>query len=374
MIPFLDLKAQYGAIGTELKSAVVDVLESGQYVLGEKVEAFEAAFAIYCGTDYAVAVNTGTSALHLALIAAGVGPGDEVVTVPMTFVATAAAIHCAGATPVFVDIDPETWTLDPVALEGAITQRTKAVIPVHLHGRVADMDPILVIARRHNLIVIEDAAQAHGAEYRGRRAGALADIGCFSFYPGKNLGACGEGGAIVTGRADFAERVRMLRDWGQAGRYYHIERGFNYRMDAIQGAILDVKLKHLKAWTEARQRIAALYDAALAGSGIPTPAPGGLGHVYHVYAVRVPARDRVREELGNAGIATGMHYPIPVHLQPAYATSGQGTGSFPVSERLAQETLSLPIFPEMTRSQVERASGTLIEICAKHGGFHAAAE
>ena len=374
LVPFLDLKAQFRAIGPELPAAVSRVLESGSYVLGQTVEAFEQEFAAYCGTRHAVAVNSGTSALHLALLAAGIGAEHEVVTVPMTFVATVAAILYANAMPRFVDVEPDTWTMDPDALAAAITPRTKAVIPVHLHGRVADMESILEIARAHGLIVIEDAAQAHGAEYGGRRACSLGDLGCFSFYPGKNLGACGEGGAIVTDSADMAQKMRILRDWGQAERYHHVLRGFNYRMDSIQGAVLAVKLRHLEDWTEARRRVALHYDALLAGTAVGRPAAAeGREHVWHVYAVRTRERDRFRQRLGECGIATGIHYPIPVHMQPAYADLGYGPGSFPISESFAAETLSLPLFPELTRGQIELVCGTLGEICGSVGSYDDAA-
>jgi dTDP-4-amino-4,6-dideoxygalactose transaminase len=368
-IPFIDLKPQLRAIGPELQAAVSRVIESGSYVLGQSVETFEEQFATYCGTRRAVAVNTGTSALHLALLAADIGPGDEVVTVPMTFVATVAAILYTGATPRFVDVEPDTWTMNPDALDSVITPRTKAIMPVHLHGRMADMDAIREIARAHGLVVIEDAAQAHGAEYRGRRAGSLGELGCFSFYPGKNLGACGEGGAVITDADDMAERIRMLRDWGQSERYRHILRGYNYRMDAIQGAVLAVKLGHLDDWTDARRRVAGAYDALLSGTAVGRPAPAGRDHVWHVYAVRTRERDKVRQRLGEAGIATGIHYPVPVHLQPAYADLGYALGSFPVSENLAAETFSLPLFPELARAEIERVCAKLDEICSTVGSY-----
>lgn len=351
-IPFLDLVAQQRSIRPELHAAVTDVLDSGQYVLGETVDAFERSFAAHCGTRHAVAVNTGTSALHLALLAAGVGPGDEVVTVAMTFVATAAAILYAGATPRFVDVDPVTWTMDPVALEAAVTPRTKAIIPVHLHGRLANMAPIREIARRCGAVLIEDAAQAHGASDRGQRAGSLGDLGCFSFYPGKNLGACGEGGAVVTDVDELAAKLRMLRDWGQSERYRHVVRGFNYRMDAVQAAVLDVKLRHLDGWTAGRRAVAAAYDRRLAVRGIVRARAAGSEHVWHVYAVRAADRDAVRRKLADAGVATGIHYPVPVHLQPAYSDLGYGPGDLPVSERLAREFLSLPIYPELGSEQI----------------------
>jgi dTDP-4-amino-4,6-dideoxygalactose transaminase len=352
MIPLLDLRAQYAAIRTELEPEVLEVLASGEYASGKRVEAFERNFAAYCGTREAVALNSGTSALQLALLALGVGPGDEVATVAMTFVATVAAIRYVGATPVLVDVDPGTWNMDPQVLARAITPRTKAIIPVHLHGRMADMDAILAVARRHDIPVIEDAAQAHGAEIGGRPAGSLGIIGCFSFYPGKNLGACGEGGAVTTDRPDLAAAIRQLRDWGQEGRYNHVRHGFNFRMDNLQGAILDVKLRHMPRWTALRREIAAFYDGMLAGAGVATPQrPREREHVYHVYAIRSPRRDALREQLQRAGVATGLHYPRPVHLQPAYSDLGYGPGDLPVSEQLAGELLSLPIYPEMTREQ-----------------------
>lgn len=363
MIPFLDLKAQYAAIGGEIEAAVVAALRSGGYVLGEPVARFEDAFADYCGTRHAVAVSSGTAALHLALLAAGVGPGDEVITVSATFVATAAAILYAGAIPVFVDVDAASWTMNPADLEAAITPRTRAILPVHLHGRLADMASIVAIARRHGLRVIEDAAQAHGAERDGRRAGAFGDIGCVSFYPGKNLGACGEGGAIVTQDDALADRVRMLRDWGQQGRYNHVVHGYNYRMDAVQGAALGVKLPYLDGWNAARRRVAALYQAGLA-AGIGRPlGPIGADHVAHVYAIRVDDRETVREALAAAGVPTGLHYPVPVHLQPAYAGLGRA-GQLPVTEALARETLSLPIYPEIPDADVARVIDAVNAVAA----------
>jgi dTDP-4-amino-4,6-dideoxygalactose transaminase len=354
MVPFLDLKAQYMSIQSEVDAAVLSVLASTQYVLGPSVADFEASFAGYCGVEHAVALNTGTSALHLALLAAGIGPGDEVITVSMTFVATTAAILYAGAKPVFVDVDPATWTMDPAAIEAAITPKTKAILPVHLHGRGADMTAIMAVADKHGIMVIEDAAQSHGAEHAGRRAGSFGVIGCFSFYPGKNLGAYGEGGAAVTNDAKLAHRMRMLRDWGQDGKYHHVMHGFNYRMDGIQGAILGVKMRHIEGWTEARRSHAARYLEGLAGLSLGLPArEGNDRHVWHVYAVRAKNRDRLAVELKHRGIATSMHYPVPVHLQKAYAELGLGRGALPVSEALGAEFLSLPMFPEMTMAQIE---------------------
>jgi dTDP-4-amino-4,6-dideoxygalactose transaminase len=355
VVPFLDLKAQYHSIKAEIDAAVLRVLESSQFVLGPDVAAFEQAFAAYCGgTKHCIGLNSGTSALHLALLAAGVGPGDEVISVPFTFVATTAAVNYTGARTVLVDVDPKTATMDPALIERAITPRTKVILPVHLHGQPADMDPILEIARKHNLIVIEDAAQAHGAEYKGRRCGSLGDLACFSFYPGKNLGAYGEGGAVVTNSDHYAKLIRMMRDWGQATKYHHVVQGFNYRMEGFQGAILGVKLKYLEQWTEARRAHARQYTALLSNLGVQPPreAPD-MRHVFHVYAVRVPDRDQLQQQLQAAGIGTAIHYPIPVHLQESFAHLGYKAGDFPISERLAGTVLSLPMYPEMTNAQIE---------------------
>jgi dTDP-4-amino-4,6-dideoxygalactose transaminase len=360
VIPLADLKGQYKALKPEIDAAIGRVLESAQFALGPAVEEFEHEFAAYCGVAQAVAVNTGTSALHVALLAAGVGPGDEVITVPFTFVATVAAIEYTGAKPVFVDIAPDCFTLDPGSLERAITPRTRAVIPVHLFGQPADMDPINEIAGRHHLIVIEDACQAHGAEYKGRRAGSLGDIGCFSFYPGKNLGAYGEGGAALTEHAAYADTMRLLRSWGERVRYEHAVRGFNYRMDGIQGAVLSVKLRYLERWTAARRRLAAAYDRQLTGTVAQRPRQrAGVRHVFHIYAVRLADRDRWRARLADVGIQTGVHYPVPLHLQPAYRDLGYGPGAFPVAEAAAREVLSLPLFPEMTEAQLDEVTGIL---------------
>jgi dTDP-4-amino-4,6-dideoxygalactose transaminase len=357
MIPFVDLKAQYASIKPEVDKAILGVLESCEFTLGSEVAAFEKEFAQYSGASIGVGVNTGTSALHLALLAANVGPGDEVITVPFTFVATAAAIHYTGAKTVFVDIDPRTFTMDAALLEAAITERTKAIIPVHLYGQPADMDPILDVARRHRLVVIEDACQAHGAEYKGRRAGSMGDIGCFSFYPGKNLGAYGEGGMAVTNNPDYARTIRMLRDWGAEKKYHHVLKGYNFRLEGLQGAVLRVKLRHLEAWTEARRARAAQYDREFAGTGVPTPhVPPGVRHVYHIYAIRTPDRATLQRTLQEQGIHTGIHYPFPVHLLPAYADLGYRAGAFPHSEQAANETLSLPMFAELSPSQCSQAA------------------
>jgi dTDP-4-amino-4,6-dideoxygalactose transaminase len=361
LVPFLDLKAQYHSIKPEVDAAVLAVLESSQFVLGQEVEAFENEFAAYCQAQHAIGVNSGTSALHLALLAAGIGCGDEVITVTFTFVATAAAIIYAGARPVFVDIEPRSFTMDVNQIDRVITPQTKAILPVHLYGQPADMDPILDIARRHGLIVIEDAAQAHGAEYKGKRVGSIGDIGCFSFYPGKNLGAYGEGGAVTTNNDHYANAVRTLRDWGQTRKYQHDLKGFNYRMEGMQGAVLRVKLRHVDGWTEARRVRAATYNEMLTNGVIQTPeAMSYARHVYHVYAIRTPHRELLQQKLNARGIQTGIHYPIPVHLQPAYADLGYDVGSFPESEAAAQEVLSLPLFPELTLEEQNVVSSAVV--------------
>jgi dTDP-4-amino-4,6-dideoxygalactose transaminase len=353
LIPFLDLKAQYRQIKPQVDAAIARVIDSAQFVLGPDVVTFENRFAAYCSVDHCRALNSGTSALHLALLAADVGPGDEVITVSMTFVATTAAILYCGAKPVFVDVDPVTWTMDPALIEAAITPRTKAILPVHLHGLMADMDPIMEIARRHGLVVIEDAAQAHGAEYKGRRAGSIGDLGCFSFYPGKNLGAFGEGGAVVTNNPDLARRLSLLRDWGQESKYNHGVAGYNFRMDGIQGAVLNVKMGYLESWTEGRRTAAAQYHSLLEKLRFERPRPPTHSrHVYHVYAVRLARRDEALKVLQEGGIGVGIHYPVPVHMQKAYANLGCRPGDFPVTERLANEFLSLPIYPELRPDQV----------------------
>ena len=359
-VPYLDLKAQYQSIKPEIDAAIARVLESCQFVLGPEVAAFEQDFAAYCGTTECIALNSGTSALHLALLAAGVGPGDEVVTVPFTFVASVAAVTYTGARPVLVDIDPRSFTMDPAAVEAAITPRTNAILPVHLYGQSADMDPIIEVARRHGLVVIEDAAQAHGAQYKGRPVGSIGDMGCFSFYPGKNLGAYGEGGAVTTSNAEYARTIRMLRDWGQDRKYHHQLRGFNYRMEGFQGAILRVKLRHLERWTEARRKVVNLYNELLADSGVETPAEMPWGrHVYHVYTLRADDRDGLQASLLAEGIQTGIHYPVPAHLQPAYADLGYGRGAFPHAEAAAEQVLSLPLYPELSSQAVAEVAGAV---------------
>lgn len=367
-VPYLDLKAQYQSIKPEIDAAIARVLDTCQFILGAEVAAFEIDFASYCGVAECIALNSGTSALHLALLAAGVGPGDEVITVPFTFVASVAAVLYAGARPVLVDIDPRSFNIDPGGIEAAITPRTKAILPVHLYGQPADMDPIMEIARIHKLVVIEDAAQAHGAKYKGRAVGSIGDIACFSFYPGKNLGAYGEGGAVTTSNAEYAHTIRMLRDWGQDRKYHHVLQGFNYRMEALQGAILGVKLRYLERWTEARRTIVDKYNQILADSGVglPTEMPWAR-HVYHVYTLRTKDRDALQAALQLEGIQTGIHYPVPVHLQPAYADLGYARHAFPQSEKTADEVLSLPLYPEMTDGQIRSVSQALSGFAAaKH--------
>jgi dTDP-4-amino-4,6-dideoxygalactose transaminase len=358
----MDLKLQASRLRDEIAGELLEVMDGAAFVLGPKVKGFEDDFAGFLGVKHCVGVNSGTSALHLALLGAGVGPGDEVITVPMTFVATTWAISYVGARPVFVDVDPATYTQDVSQVEEAITKKTKAILPVHLYGQPADLAPLLALGARHNIPVIEDAAQAHGAEYRGRKAGSLGLCGCFSFYPGKNLGAFGEGGAVVTNDDALAARFRALRDHAQTQRYHHAELGFNYRMDGFQGAVLRVKLRYLEEWTQARIALAERYRELLKGLPlvVPQASPDRL-HVWHLFVVLHPQRDALKAALAERGIHTGLHYPIPVHLQPAYAHLGYGEGQFPVSERVGRECLTLPLFPEMTEGQQDRVVEALRE-------------
>jgi dTDP-4-amino-4,6-dideoxygalactose transaminase len=361
LIPFVDLKAQYRGIQAEVGIAIERVLESADFVQGAEVQAFEEEFAAYCGTDHAIAVNTGTSALHLALLALGIGPGDEVVTVPFTFVATVAAIGYTGATPVFADIEPESLTMDVAALEAAITSRTRAIVPVHLYGQVADMEGILDVGRRYGLPVVEDACQAHGAEYRGLRAGSIGEIGCFSFYPAKNLGAYGEGGAITTNDGGLAHHMRLLRNWGAEQKYVHSMKGYNYRLPELQAAVLRVKLRRLEGWTEARRAHAKLYDELLDGLAVTPLELPGRRHAYHVYAVQVQDRTQLRRRLDAAGVQTGVHYPIPLHLQPAWSELGHRHGDFPVSEAAANHVVSLPMYAELKDEAIAEVATQLAE-------------
>lgn len=364
MIPLVDLKRQYESIKPEIDEAISDVVESCQFILGPQVAAFENDFADYCQAKFAIGMNSGTSALHLALLAAGVGPRDEVITVSFTFVATAAAVCYTGATPVLVDIDPASCTIDVNKIEAAVTSRTKVIMPVHLYGDCADMDTILSIAREHGLIVIEDAAQAHGADYKGRRAGSMGDLSCFSFYPGKNLGAYGEGGAVVTNDERFVEPLRVLRDQGQREKYFHTMLGYNYRMEALQGAVLKVKLGHLDDWNNARRNHAAFYRRELDGTGLRLLADrSGYNSVHHVFPLFTEQRNELREHLAAAGISTGLHYPIPIHLQPGYAFLGYGEGDLPETERACREVMSLPMYPELTDEELSKITASVREFC-----------
>lgn len=353
-VPFLDLKTQHLPLLAEFEAVFREVVESSAFAGGKFVERFEKEFAAFCEAAHAVGVGNGTDALWFALLALGVKPGDEVITVPATFMATAEAITYCGAKPVFVDIDETTYTMDASQLEAAITPRTKAIIPVHLFGQMCDMDPILAVAKKHSLPVIEDACQAHGATYRGRKAGTLGEAGCFSFYPGKNLGALGEAGAAVTNDAVLAKKMQVLRDHGQAHKYHHTVVGWNGRMDGVQGGCLSVKLKRLQGFNDARRSHAARYREALKGlPGVILPHEADYGrHVYHIFAIRVQERDEFMKKMAAKGIATGIHYPIPVHLQEAYQDLGLREGSFPVAERCAKEFVSLPMFPELTETQI----------------------
>ena len=356
-IQFVDLQTQYQSLKLEIDPAIAKICARGDFILGEDVKLFEQEFAAFCKVPHCVSLANGTEALHLALLACDIGPGDEVITCTHTFIATVIAIHAAGAKPVLVDCDPQFYTIDPAQIERAITPRTKAIIPVHLYGQPADMDPILDIAKRHKLVVIEDACQAHGAEYKGRRCGTMGDIAAFSFYPGKNLGAYGDGRAITTTRKDLAEKVWLLRNYGQRVKYEHSLKGFNSRLDTIQAAILRIKLRHLDKWNEARRQAAANYDRTLSGDGLVLPklAPYAK-HVYHLYVVQTPDRKKLQSALDAANVSHGIHYPVPIHLQPAFADLGLKPGSFPVCEALAPKIVSLPMFPELTGEEVQRVA------------------
>ena len=362
-IPYLDLPAQYRSLGSEVLTALEKICESTSFAQGQATADFEAKFAAYCEVDHCVSLNSGTSALHLALRCLDVGPGDEVVTVSMTFIATAWAISYAGATPVFVDIDPVRRTLNPDKLEAAITSRTKAIIPVHLYGMPAEMDRIMAIAERHGLPVVEDAAQAHGAKYRGKRVGQFGQIACFSFYPSKNLGAYGEGGALITNDASIAQRARSLRDHAQSQKYLHDEIGYNYRMDSFQGAVLAIKLKHLDEWNKARINCARQYTELLKASSYKLPEQMSDSEcVWHCYVIETPERDRVRAALQDIGIQSAVHYPVPIHLQRAYSHLGYRRGDLPVTEALCERCLSLPIYPELSQEKISRVASALLDL------------
>lgn len=359
-IPFVDLRAQYRRIQDEVDPAVLAVMQRGDFILGGAVAEFEREFAEYCGVKYCIGVDSGYSALELIVRAYEIGPGDEVITAANTFIATTLAISNAGATPVLVDCDPETYNIDAAKIEAAITPRTRAIMPVHLYGQMADMDAIRTIARKHNLLVFEDAAQAAGARYKGRMAGSLGDAAGFSFYPGKNLGAYGDGGAVTTNDAAIAEKIRLLRNIGQKVKYYHEVKGFNNRLDTMQAAVLRVKLPHLDGWNAERRHAAATYAEMLDGLPLVTPTTAGYAeHIFHLYVVRVFDRESLMEYLKERGIATGLHYPIPIHLQPAYAELGYGRGDFPVTEAYAETIVSLPIFPELDDDKVAYVAGAI---------------
>lgn len=362
-IPYLDLPAEYRTLRSEVLTALEEICESTNFAQGQATADFEAKFAAYCGVDHCVSLNSGTSALHLALRCLDVGPGDEVVTVSMTFIATAWAISYVGATPVFVDIDPVRRTLAPDKLEAAITSRTKAIIPVHLYGMPAEMDRIMAVAERHRLPVVEDAAQAHGGKYRGRPVGQFGQIACFSFYPSKNLGAYGEGGALITNDASIAQRARSLRDHSQSQKYLHDEIGYNYRMDSFQGAVLVIKLKHLDEWNKARVECARQYTELLKPSSYKLPAQVPDSEcVWHCYVIETPERDRVRAALQDAGIQSAVHYPVPIHLQKAYAHLDYRSGDLPVTEALCERCLSLPIYPELSKEKISRVASVLLDL------------
>ena len=354
-VPFLDLKAHHAPLIEKFDRAIREVIEDSAFAGGPFVERFEEEFAAFCGSSYAIGVGNGTDALWLTLLALGIGEGDEVITVPNTFIATAEAITYCKARPVFVDVDQDTFTMNPAELEKSLTERTKAIIPVHLFGQPADMDPILEFARAYGLFVIEDAAQAHGAEYKGRKSGTMGDVGCFSFYPGKNLGAFGEAGAVVTNDSELRKQIQMLRDHGQSQKYHHAMMGWNCRMDGIQAAVLSLKLRHLDEANSLRREHAFEYNRAFAGiDEVLTPFEAKYArHVYHVYAVRVQERDEIRRHLQERGVGSAVHYPVPIHLQEACRNLLYKEGAFPIAESLAEQFLSLPMFPELTEEQIQ---------------------
>jgi dTDP-4-amino-4,6-dideoxygalactose transaminase len=367
-VPFVDMHARIQPLRAELLAACERVIDSGVFVMGPETAAFEDEFAAFCGAEHAVAVSNGTAALQLALLAANVGPGDEVITVANTFIATYEAIAAVGATPVFVDVEPDTYLIDAAACARAVTERTKAILPVHLYGQMCDMAALDAIARQHQLTVIEDACQAHGATFQGRPAGSRGDFACFSFYPGKNVGTIGEGGMVVARNGDDAERVRRLRNHGERKRYDHAEAGYNMRLPELQAAATRVQLRHAHEWNAARRQVASWYGEALAGLPIEVPGAGvGREHVFHLYVVQVETRDAVREVLAERGVMTGIHYPVPVHQQDACRSRERAIPSLPVTERLASRILSLPMFPEMTREQVDYVADVLGDVLVKDG-------
>jgi dTDP-4-amino-4,6-dideoxygalactose transaminase len=367
VIPLVDLRAQYLSLEDEVRAATARVMDHSAFILGEEVELFEREFANYVHANCAVGVGSGTDALHLALRAVGVGPGDEVITVPNSFIATALAVSYAGARPVFVDVEPDAQTIDTSRIEAAITSRTRAIVPVHLFGQAADMDPIMEIAKRHGVRVVEDACQAHGASYKGRAVGSIGDAGCFSFYPGKNLGAYGDGGAVVTNDPETGAKIRMLRSYGEREKYHHDLKGFNSRLDAIQAAVLRVKLRKLDSWNEMRRKNARLYDELLAGIDVSTPVEKEFAtHVYHLYVIRCERRDDLIRHLKAKGIHAGIHYPVPIHLQKAYVDLEYAIGAFPVAERCAREIVSLPMFAELAPGQIAHVASEVGQFLGTH--------
>jgi dTDP-4-amino-4,6-dideoxygalactose transaminase len=374
-VPFVDLQAQHQPIYEEVMEAVGRVISGAHFVLGQDVADLETEYAAYCGTQYAIGVDSGLSALKIALEAYGVGPGDEVIVPANTFIATAAAVTFVGAKPVLVDMDPDTHNIDITQIEAHITPRTKAILPVHLYGLPVDMDKIMEIANRRNLIVIEDACQAHGAYFKGRRAGSMGHAAAFSFYPAKNLGACGDAGILVTNDAKITEKAKALRNCGSLQKYYHITSPYNHRLDTLQAAILRIKLKHIDSWNAERRKHATLLNELLQGTGVVTPnAIEGAEPVWHLYVIRTARRDELQAFLGKQGIGTGIHYPIPIHLQPFYENLGYKKGDFPVTERYAEQILSLPMFPELTREAVEYIANTIKSFTGEHTLEQAAVE
>ncbi|HTL69060.1 MAG TPA: DegT/DnrJ/EryC1/StrS family aminotransferase [Lacunisphaera sp.] len=359
-VPYFDLAARLRPLRPQLDAAIARTLDQCSFCLGPDVAKFEADFAAWCGARECVGFNSGTSALHAAMLALGVGPGAEVITTPFTFIATSWAIVYTGARPVFVDIDEATMNLDPALIARAFTPKTKAVMPVHLYGHPFDVEPVLAACRRHQVPLVEDAAQAHGARYRGKPVGTFGAMSGYSFYPGKNIGACGEGGALVTNDGALAKHARSLREHGSAVRYYHDEIGYNYRMEGLQGAVLGVQLPHLSGWNARRRAIAHRYHEMLAGTPLRLPREAaGCESVYHLYVVRHPARDRLKEHLEQCGVGSALHYPVPLHLQKCFASLGYQPGDFPVAERAAAECLSLPIYPELTDEQVDHVGASI---------------
>jgi len=367
-VPFLDLKQEYQSIKDEVNVSLQQVMDSCRFVLGESVNSFEKEFASFCGTKYAVGVANGTDALRLVLLACGIEKGDEVITVPNTFIATTEAISQTGAKIVFVDINSSTYNIDVSRIEGAINEKTKAIVPVHLFGEPADMNPIMKIAREYNLKVIEDACQAHGAEYKGKKAGSIGDAGCFSFYPSKNLGAFGDGGMVVSNGNEIAQKIKMLRDHGQIKKYEHLVEGYNSRLDEMQAAILRVKLKRLDEWNELRRKNASIYNDLLEDvDEVVMPLEAEYAkHVYHLYVIRTHRRDELQDWLKSKGIGTGLHYPIPLHLQRVYEYLGYKEGDFPVAEECAKQILSLPMFPELTQEEIEKVVTEIKRFFARH--------